>query len=281
MVPMDTEKNELNSRNVEVEGQTYVVHVLVIKISHHVTFLVRWATTSFKSRWLPSLRLQVFKDLAGAANIYLFVGNRIHTGRRRRELRERTIQPPKQRSFEVEIPSRVHQASFSFVIFYCILARFPASFLASREINMVVLRLSPLALVLASTIVVSQIDIVASAGFSPGTDLFGRFDQLPLPLPHPGRRRGGQLADTMSEALNELRETRVELTALREEMRSMSEQRKVAVAASSSSTMSAGAGESSIMSMEDDDGVEQDVPPKLPKQPKRLPYSLGLTPQLD
>ena len=148
---------------------------------------------------------------------------------------------------------------------------------------MVVLRLSPLALVLASTIVVSQIDVVASAGFSPGTDLFGRFDQLPLPLPHPGRRRGGQLADTMSEALNELRETRVELTALREEMRSMSEQREVAVAASSRSTLSAGAGESSIMSMEDDDGVdlEQDVPPKLPKQPKRLPYSLGLTPQLD
>ena len=150
---------------------------------------------------------------------------------------------------------------------------------------MVVLRLSPLALVLASTIVVSQIDVVASAGFSPGTDLFGRFDQLPLPLPHPGRRRGGQLADTMSEALSELRETRVELTALREEMRSMSEQREVAVAASSRSTMSAGAGagESSIMSMEDDDGVdlEQDVPPKLPKQPKRLPYSLGLTPQLD
>ena len=117
MVPMDTEKNELNSRNVEVEGQTYVVHVhvLVIKISHHVTFLVRWATTSFKSRWLPSLRLQVFKDLAGAANIYLLATRYTLDGRR--ELRERPIQPPKQRSFEVEIPSRVHQASFSFVIF--------------------------------------------------------------------------------------------------------------------------------------------------------------------
>ena len=151
---------------------------------------------------------------------------------------------------------------------------------------MVVLRLSPLsssfaALVLASTIVVIQMETVASAGFSPGGDLFGRFDQLPLPLPHPGRRRGGQLADTMSKALNELRETRVELTALREEMRSISEQRKVSMAASSSSTMSAGAGESSIMSMENDDGVEQDVPPKLPKQPKRESYSLGLTPQLD
>ena len=153
---------------------------------------------------------------------------------------------------------------------------------------MVVLRLSPLsssfaALVLASTIVVIQMETVASAGFSPGGDLFGRFDQLPLPLPHPGRRRGGQLADTMSEALNELRETRVELTALREEMRSISEQRKVSMAASSSTTMSAGVGKSTIMSMENDDGVpvEQDVPPKLPKQPKRQPYSLGLTPQLD
>jgi hypothetical protein len=168
--------------------------------------------------------------------------------------------------------------------FDCILARSCIIFwLAS---NMVALRLSPLsssfaALVLASTIVFSQLETVASAGFSPGADLFGRFDQLPLPLPHPGRRRGGQLADTMSEALNELRETRVELTALREEMRSISEQRKVTVAASSRSTLSAGAGESSIMSMENDDAVKQDGPPKLPKQPKRQPYSLGLTPQLD
>ena len=159
---------------------------------------------------------------------------------------------------------------------------------------MVVSRLSSLssgfaALVLASTILGNQIDVAVSAGFSPGADLFGRFDQLPLPLPHPGRRRGGRLADTMSEALNELRETRVELTALREEMRSMSEQRKVAMAASpTSSSMSAGAGasstgaeESSVMSMEDDDGVKQDDSPKLLKQPKRQPYTLGLTPQLD
>jgi hypothetical protein len=157
---------------------------------------------------------------------------------------------------------------------------------------MVLLRLSSLssfaAIVLASTILVDELDTVASAGFSPGADRFGRLDRFSLPLSQRGRRRGGngRLANTMIEALDELRETRVELTALREEMRSISEQRKVQMA-SSSSTMSVGAGasgaagESSVMSLKDDVGVKQDDPPKLPKQPKRRPYTLGLTPQLD
>mmetsp|Transcript_456 Transcript_456/g.799 ORF Transcript_456/g.799 Transcript_456/m.799 type:complete len:156 (-) Transcript_456:430-897(-) len=154
---------------------------------------------------------------------------------------------------------------------------------------MVVWKSSPLAtfaaLLLTSITGISQIDAVASAGFSPGVDLFGRLDQLPLPLPHPGRRRGGRLAETMSDALDELRETRVELTALREEMRSMSEQRKIAMA---SSTTSGGAGaaaaastpeESSVMSqLKDEDDVKQEGDP--PKLPKRQSYSLGLTPQL-
>ena len=87
--------------------------------SCHISCALGWATTSFKSRWLPSLRgrLQVFKDLAGWANIYLFLDQ--DTGRRRgRELRERPIQLQRhQRSFETEILSRLLQSLPSFVIF--------------------------------------------------------------------------------------------------------------------------------------------------------------------
>ena len=229
----------------------------------------------------PPARLQGSQDLAHCANIIIGLTTKILSAEKEGAARRAD-------RLNVLLRSKFFCSHLSHLLssFDCISRAFLPHFLPEPR-NMVVLRLSPLssgfaALVLASTIVVSQIETVASAGFSPGGDLFGRFDQLPLPLPHPGRRRGGQLADTMSEALNELRETRVELTALREEMRSISEQRKVSMAASSSSTMSAGVGESSIMSMENDGGEEQqDVPPKLPKQPKRQPYSLGLTPQLD
>ena len=143
-----------------------------------------------------------------------------------------------------------------------------------------VLKSSPLAaLLLASITIIIRIDTVESAGFSPGVDLFGRLDHLPLPLPNRGRRRGGRLAETMSEALDELRETRVELTALREEMRSISEQRTVLLASSTTNGAGAGVGaaasppESSVMSKLNhrDDDV---------KQERRQSYSLGLTPQL-
>ena len=143
-----------------------------------------------------------------------------------------------------------------------------------------VLKASPLAaLLLASITIISRIDAVASAGFSPAVDLFGRLDHLPLPLPNHSRRRGGRLAETMSEALDELRETRVELTALREEMRSMSEQRKILMAASTTNDAGAGVGaaasppESSMSKVNHrrDDDV---------KQERRQSYSLGLTPQL-
>ena len=144
-----------------------------------------------------------------------------------------------------------------------------------------VLKASPLAaLLLASITIISRIDTVASAGFSPAVDLFGRLDHLPLPLPNHSRRRGGRLAETMSEALDELRETRVELTALREEMRSISEQRKVLMA--SSTTNGAGAGVGAAASPPESSSVmsklnhrDDDV-----KQERRQSYSLGLTPQL-
>ena len=146
-----------------------------------------------------------------------------------------------------------------------------------------VLKSSPLAaLLLASITIIIRIDTVESAGFSPGADLFGHLDHLPLPLPNRGRRpRRGRLAETMSEALDELRETRVELTALREEMRSISEQRTVLLASSTTNGAGAGVGaaasppESSVMSKLKLNHRDDDV-----KQERRQSYSLGLTPQL-
>ena len=120
---------------------------------------------------------------------------------------------------------------------------------------------------------VSQLVATAvAAGFSPpGGDAFG-LCRLPLPAAlRPGSR--GRLAETMSEALEELRVTRVELTALREEMKSIQQfDRKMKAASSTepvdaNSDFSAGTQESA------------DVPEPIEHSTSRCPaYGLGLAP---
>lgn len=83
---------------------------------------------------------------------------------------------------------------------------------------------------LCLVLALAALPVTAAAGWAPGNGIGGnnpfgmmRMDLPPLPS-LPGRQRTpSALADAMSEALDELRETRVELTALREDVRSMHE----------------------------------------------------------
>mmetsp|Transcript_13017 Transcript_13017/g.27567 ORF Transcript_13017/g.27567 Transcript_13017/m.27567 type:complete len:140 (+) Transcript_13017:119-538(+) len=128
--------------------------------------------------------------------------------------------------------------------------------------------------VYATLVILGHIVVTASAaGFSPGGDAFG-LGRLPLPiLPNrPGSR--GRLAETMSEALDELRETRVELTALREEMKSIQQARRRNMKTAPVSDASSAEGD------DNDHDVAEAPASSGPPAPieRSVPYGLGLSP---
>lgn len=147
----------------------------------------------------------------------------------------------------------------------------------SINTSMAITRSSSFLVYAAAIVFLGQSATVSAADFSPGgADPFG-LGRLPLPLPN---RRGG-LAETMSEALDELRETRVELTALREEMRSIQRMKKA-----SSSAVATVADASSAEADHDGGDVAETEASAAAAGPapiertsrRRRPYGLGLTP---